>query len=389
MLAAARDPYVVLRRPARDRPALAARLPAPPFAVLGELFAPGRIDLGLGRAELGGLRRGDIAIRDAHPALWLVRARARAAGRASRSSPGRRPTSAAARGGGARPAGARRHPAAAHRRPGARPRGAARASLGPVPAAHAGLPLGVPPERLRAACRGRRRRRPDIALWMVAGLAPREPPTCAPPDLVLPWGGDPGPAAAAAAARLDGGLAACRFRDAAWFPALAAALDAAYDPAAGVAEAAGRRPAAARRAGALMPRAGRPARPRGAAASAWLEVRDRRAGRQLRPVHDRTAAIAPADILLVTCLRNERPRLPAFVDYYRRLGVGHFLVVDNGSSDGLMDWARASPTSRSGTRRRATATAPSACSGSTTSCAATAAATGAWSSTPTSSWSTR
>jgi hypothetical protein len=76
---------------------------------------------------------------------------------------------------------------------------------------------------------------------------------------------------------------------------------------------------------------------------AWLEVRDRRAGRQLRPVQDRTAAIRPSDILLVTCLRNERPRLPVFVDYYRRLGVGHFLVVDNGSSDGLMDWAQSQP----------------------------------------------
>jgi len=48
------------------------------------------------------------------------------------------------------------------------------------------------------------------------------------PDLVLPWGGDPTPATRARRAReLEAGLAACRFRDAAWFPALAEALTAA------------------------------------------------------------------------------------------------------------------------------------------------------------------
>jgi hypothetical protein len=75
----------------------------------------------------------------------------------------------------------------------------------------------------------------------------------------------------------------------------------------------------------------------------WLEIRDRRAGRQLRLVQDRTSAIGPSDIILVTCLRNERARMPAFAEHYRRLGVGHFLVVDNDSSDGFMDWAREQP----------------------------------------------
>lgn len=94
-----------------------------------------------------------------------------------------------------------------------------------------------------------------------------------------------------------------------------------------------------------------------------LEVRDRRAGRQLRLVQDRTAAIGGADILLVTCLRNERARMPAFADYYRRLGVGHFLIVDNGSEDGFMDWAGAQPDVSVGTPRQATAPAPSGCCG--------------------------
>ena len=29
-----------------------------------------------------------------------------------------------------------------------------------------------------------------------------------------------------------------------------------------------------------------------------------------------------------------------FCDYYRRLGVNHFLFIDNGSTDGFVDWAR-------------------------------------------------
>lgn len=75
----------------------------------------------------------------------------------------------------------------------------------------------------------------------------------------------------------------------------------------------------------------------------WLELKDRRARRQLRLVQDRLDRIGPRDILLVTCLRNERARMPAFAEHYRRLGVSHFLVVDNGSEDGLMDWATAQP----------------------------------------------
>jgi Glycosyl transferase family 2 len=74
-----------------------------------------------------------------------------------------------------------------------------------------------------------------------------------------------------------------------------------------------------------------------------LELKDRRFGRQLRLVQDRRNRIRRSDILLVTCLRNERPRMPFFADYYRRLGVGHFLIVDNGSTDGFRDWAATQP----------------------------------------------
>ena len=53
---------------------------------------------------------------------------------------------------------------------------------------------------------------------------------------------------------------------------------------------------------------------------------------------DRTGAIGARDVLLFACLRNERIRLPYFLDYYRSLGVGHFLMVDNGSVDGSAEY---------------------------------------------------
>lgn len=63
-------------------------------------------------------------------------------------------------------------------------------------------------------------------------------------------------------------------------------------------------------------------------------IRAFRRGRQdLRPVHDRTRCIKRNDILLFATIRNEAIRLPFFLDYYRELGVDHFIFVDNGSSD--------------------------------------------------------
>ncbi|WP_093151182.1 glycosyltransferase family 2 protein [Aliiruegeria lutimaris] len=55
---------------------------------------------------------------------------------------------------------------------------------------------------------------------------------------------------------------------------------------------------------------------------------------ELRKVSDRTASIGPQDVLVFVTLRNERLRLPYFLDYYRKIGAGHFLIVDNGSDDG-------------------------------------------------------
>ncbi|MEM9975335.1 MAG: glycosyltransferase family 2 protein [Pseudomonadota bacterium] len=61
-------------------------------------------------------------------------------------------------------------------------------------------------------------------------------------------------------------------------------------------------------------------------------------GRQLSAIADRTRALRPDDIVLVTTLRNEKVRLPYFLRYYRQLGVGHFMVVDNGSTDGSREY---------------------------------------------------
>ncbi len=54
----------------------------------------------------------------------------------------------------------------------------------------------------------------------------------------------------------------------------------------------------------------------------------------LRSRANRTDQIQPGDILLFSTLRDEYVRLPYFLKYYRDLGVSHFVIVDNGSSDG-------------------------------------------------------
>jgi hypothetical protein len=63
----------------------------------------------------------------------------------------------------------------------------------------------------------------------------------------------------------------------------------------------------------------------------------------LTEVIDRTALIAPRDILGFLCIRNEAVRLPFLIEHYRRLGVRHFLAVDNGSTDGSDRWLAEQP----------------------------------------------
>lgn len=56
--------------------------------------------------------------------------------------------------------------------------------------------------------------------------------------------------------------------------------------------------------------------------------------RQLLPVSDNTGRVRDGDVLVFSTFRNENPRLPYFLKYYRDMGVRHFFMVDNGSEDG-------------------------------------------------------
>lgn len=67
-------------------------------------------------------------------------------------------------------------------------------------------------------------------------------------------------------------------------------------------------------------------------------VRSLRKKRELSVVSDRTQQIAADDVLLFCTLRNERVRLPYFLDYYRKMGIRHFLFVDNDSDDGSREY---------------------------------------------------
>jgi hypothetical protein len=66
-------------------------------------------------------------------------------------------------------------------------------------------------------------------------------------------------------------------------------------------------------------------------------------GKQLKLRVDHTAAMKKSDVMLFMCLRNELFRLPFFCDYYRKLGVNHFLIIDNDSTDGIQEWAKSQP----------------------------------------------
>ena len=73
------------------------------------------------------------------------------------------------------------------------------------------------------------------------------------------------------------------------------------------------------------------------------KIRSYRKGLSLRSVVDRTDAIKPGQVLLFSTLRDEHIRLPYFLAYYRDLGVGHFLIVDNGSTDGGAEYLADQP----------------------------------------------
>lgn len=75
----------------------------------------------------------------------------------------------------------------------------------------------------------------------------------------------------------------------------------------------------------------------------YLIVRAWNRRRALKSVVNRTGQIRKGDILAFVTLRNERVRLPFFLDYYRKLGVDHFLFINNNSDDGSGNYLAEQP----------------------------------------------
>lgn len=69
-----------------------------------------------------------------------------------------------------------------------------------------------------------------------------------------------------------------------------------------------------------------------------LLLRAFRKRRELTVLANRMKHCRKDPILLFATLRNERIRLPYFLEYYRKLGIDHFLLVDNGSDDGSREY---------------------------------------------------
>ena len=72
----------------------------------------------------------------------------------------------------------------------------------------------------------------------------------------------------------------------------------------------------------------------------WRAFRSRK---NLTPLQNRSHAIRRGMVLCFGTVRNEGLRLPYFLDHHRRLGVGHFLFVDNASHDGSPEYLAAQP----------------------------------------------
>ena len=58
---------------------------------------------------------------------------------------------------------------------------------------------------------------------------------------------------------------------------------------------------------------------------------------------DSAEAAREADVAVVAVMRNEMFLLPHFLAHYRALGVGRFVIADNGSEDGTLEYLAAQP----------------------------------------------
>lgn len=92
-------------------------------------------------------------------------------------------------------------------------------------------------------------------------------------------------------------------------------------------------------AGAMAQAAAAARAPAPAPGTLWPTTGPVRLGRDANALHQisppaRLAQVRRAPVAVVACVRNEAAMLPLFLDHYRRLGVGAFLIADNGSTDG-------------------------------------------------------
>ncbi len=74
-----------------------------------------------------------------------------------------------------------------------------------------------------------------------------------------------------------------------------------------------------------------------------LLLRAYRKHHQLKSVINRTRQIRPDTIIAASTVRNEIIRLPYFLSHHRKLGITHFLIVDNGSNDGTHEFLQDQP----------------------------------------------
>lgn len=73
----------------------------------------------------------------------------------------------------------------------------------------------------------------------------------------------------------------------------------------------------------------------GLIASCWFDAMKTR--NYCTYIINNTKNIKDVSIVLILVIKNEADRIPYFIDYYRSLGVEHFLILDNNSDDGLHD----------------------------------------------------
>lgn len=74
-----------------------------------------------------------------------------------------------------------------------------------------------------------------------------------------------------------------------------------------------------------------------------LLVRSLRKRKQIRRITHRISAAPASGVLAFSTMRNEMDRIAHWLDYYRTLGVAHFLIVDNASDDGTAEYLAGQP----------------------------------------------